>query len=409
MKIASAILIVMLAILAACNSKTTPPEPQPPLAIISPANGATLTDPTVIQARPGPGYTYTSVGFFIDSTLVGTDSLAPYSYVWNIYAYPSNSTHAISAEGYTAGPSYSSDIITVRVEYTSGFSFVATYHPIFQQAAGVTTYQYLMFLSTGDAGLEVIDISDIFTPAFLSRFDTPGQALHAQASPPYVLVADRDQGVQRADFSDPDSLVGQGRFSSGNFANDVAVSNDIAFVAENGGMSVLDLSHADTLISLSRLGTQDILKAVAARGDTAFVVGDDKFYIVDCTHPGAADIVGTYGNSIAGKDVAVVDTFAFIADTPDGILALSIADPTRPRFLARFNVGQLMTTVGATNGTLFAGAEGHGVYALEYSIPDTLMLLDHFNQTDQTREVHFQWPYVFVAATNNVYILRFIR
>jgi hypothetical protein len=120
-------------------------------------------------------------------------------------------------------------------------------------------------------------------------------------------------------------------------------------------------------------------------------------------------MVGLYNNLSQGKGVAVADTFAFIANGSDGVIALSIADPTNPRFLARFNPGQVMTTVAAGNGFLFAGSYSNMVYALDYtSQPDTITVVDNFNVGNLVEEIAFNSNYLYVAANTDVDILRFV-
>jgi hypothetical protein len=107
--------------------------------------------------------------------------------------------------------------------------------------------------------------------------------------------------------------------------------------------------------------------------------------------------------------VAVTDTFAFIADDFEGVIALSIADPSSPRFLARYAVEQAVSTVDTGDSTLFIGTLAEGVFALDYSQPDTLRLIDQFVTQDRVWQVHSAPPYLYAATSRGVSILRFVR
>ena len=404
-------IILTMALLVGCGGVSTEPGDPIPIKISSPGNNSTLTDPATITAAAGQGYTYSRVDFYIDSDSVWTDISSPYQYYWNVYVYTGSSQHSIYAVGYTADSSYTSAIVNVNVSFTSGFAFVSAYVPGSYAAYGISNYLNVLFAATGPSGLELIDITDKASPGYISRYDSPGLAIKSAVSYPYVFIADGDQGVTRADFSNPDSLIPRGVYTSQAAANDVSVSGNYLFVAENDGVSVLGYSNPTDMNFISKVSMagQDQPQFVAARGDTAFVAALDKFYIIDCTNPAAPQIVSTYATAGQANCVAVDGDLAFIADGPEGVFTLSIADPTSPVEVARYSTGQNITAVDAGNSTLFAGGSSGGIYALDYSQPDTLTLADQFDTGNTIWQLCFKPPFLYVATSGNVNILRYFR
>jgi hypothetical protein len=404
---------VGLALLVSCdgNKSSSPPVEVVPIMIASPDNGATLFDSQYIVAVVGSGYSFVEIEFYIDNQLVVTDSTYPYQYSWNIFVYDPDIIHPIYAVGVTAEDStYMSDVVLVTIDFAQGFSIAGSYQPGSQNAVGVVNYYNVLFVSLGDAGLEMLDVRDKVNPAFLARYDTPGQALHADVLFPNVFIADRSQGVTAADFSDVDSIMFSDAFSTQSFSNDVAVSEHFLFIAENDGLSIVEFDTDNQFNFLGRLGLpQDILNYVVARHDTAFVAGNNAFYIIDCTLPGAPDLLGRYNSVNQAQAVAVADTFAFIAYGSGGLLALSIAEPTSPVPLAAFTSGENMVAVDAGDGMLFAGANNGSVYALSYSTPGLLNQLDQITAANLLEEIDYDSNYLYVAAHTNVDILRFVR
>jgi hypothetical protein len=407
MKITSLILLTVLLALIACTNSTTQPTPGAPIFISSPANGAVLHDSPMIMAVSGNGTTFDRVVFLIDSDSVATDTIAPYVYQWSIFRYTSGSTHVLYAVGFRGDSTFISEHVTVTVQFSTGFSIVSVYRPSSMHAVGITNYGNALFISNAEIGLEMLDITNKALPTFLSEFNTPGQALHSDISFPYVFIADRDGGVESALFANVDSISPRYHYNTQSLAISVAASENYLFVAENDGLAVLSLPN---LTAFSRLAfSQDLLKYIVARHDTAFIVGDNSFHIVDCTTPASPNIVSTYNNLNLARAVAIADTFAFIANGTDGVIALSIAHPASPRFLARFNPGLIMTSVSAGDGTLFAGANTGVVYALDYiTTPGSIQILDQVNINALIEDIHYQAYYVYVAATSNVNILRFV-
>lgn len=403
-------IFLILPLLFGCDGDNgTEPSDPTPIRITSPSNNATLEDPVTIVAAAGSGYSFTQVDFYIDGDSVWSDNSAPYQYYWNIFAYANNSQHTVFAIGHAADTSHTSATITVDIVITIGFSFLSAYVPNSLQAFGVVNYQNVLFVSTGPEGLEVLDISNKASPQYISRYDSPGQAMKADVVYPYVFIADFGGGVSRAIFTDLDSLVYRGIYTTQALANDVAVSDNYLFVAENDGFSIVDFSDPSSMEFINKVSFEDQPQYVVARGDTAFIAALEKFYIVDCTIPTSPQILSAFATDGLARSVAVIDTFAFIADGPEGVSVLSIQDPTNPTEVSRYAIGQQINAVAAGDSTLFAGGLAGGVYALDYSVADTLRLIDQFDSGYSVHELHFDFPYLYVATSGKVDILRFVR
>lgn len=410
MRLRFAAIFLILPLLFGCDGDnvTEPPEPTP-IRITSPSNNSTLEDPVTVVATAGSGYSFARVDFYIDGDSVWSDNSAPYQYYWNIFVYPNNSQHTVHAIGHAADTSHTSAAITVNVVITRGFSFLSAYVPNSLQAFGVVNYLDVLFVSTGPDGLEVLDITNKASPRYLSRYDSPGQALKADLVYPYVFIADYSEGITRAIFTDLDSLVQRGIYTTQALANDVAVSENYLFVAENDGFSIVDFSDPNSMNFINKVPFEDQPQYVVARGDTAFIAALEKFYIIDCTIPTSPQILSFFATDGLARSVAVIDTFAFIADGPEGVSVLSINDPTDPVEVARYATGEQINAIAAGDSTLFAGGLAGGVYALDYSVGDTLRLIDQLDSGYSVHELHFDFPYLYVATNGKVDILRFVR
>jgi len=95
----------------------------------------------------------------------------------------------------------------------------------------------------------------------------------------------------------------------------------------------------------------------------------------------------------------------------EGVIALSISDPANPEYLARFDVGQAaVSTVEATDSTVFIGTFSGDIIALDYTQADTLRAIDNLVIQDANiNQLHFDYPYLYAATSSGVSILRFIR
>jgi len=92
----------------------------PTVSITAPTNGATVSGTTTISATASDNVGVTSVGFYIDSSLVSTDTASPYSYSWITTGYTDGS-HSIYAKAYdAAGNVGTSSTVTVTVSNGGG-------------------------------------------------------------------------------------------------------------------------------------------------------------------------------------------------------------------------------------------------------------------------------------------------
>jgi hypothetical protein len=228
---------------------------------------------------------------------------------------------------------------------------------------------------------------------------------------PNLYIADRTGGVIRADFSDPDSLMENGLYNIQVQANDVAVSGSLVFVADQNGLIILDNSFPDSLASIYRSSVFNQSNYVVARNDTAFLTNIEHMHIINASDPLSPEVVFSYQTQGHARGVAVIDSFAFIADGVEGVIALSISDPSNPAFLARYDVGQaVVSTVEATDSTVFIGTFSGDILALDYTQADTLRAMDNLIIQDvNINQLYFDHPYLFAATSESVTILRFIR
>jgi len=410
MKVITALATVALLFVFACDDNPTEPEDNIPIRITAPADGAVLLNPVTIIARTGRDFGIDEVDFYIDDVLISTDGTAPYEYYWNIFGYENNSGHEIYAVGRSSDSSYTSTTVCVTISLEDGLSFVSTYRPNSGQAFGVVNYQNVLFVATGEGGVEVLDIVDKTAPEYLSRFESAGQALKVDAQYPDLFVADLSGGVIRADFSDPDSLIENGLYNVQVQANDVAAFGDLVFVADQNGLIILDNSFPDSLAYIYRSSIFNQSNYVVARNDTAFLTNIEYLHIVNASDPLSPEVVFSYPTQGSARGVAVIDSFAFIADGVEGVIALSISDPTNPAFLARYDAGEaVVSTVEATDSTVFIGTFSGDIVALDYTQADTLRALDNFVTSVGINQLHFDHPYLYAATSESVTILRFIR
>jgi hypothetical protein len=117
---------------------TTPPS----TSITSPAGGATLSGTATISANASDNVGVSRVEFYAGSTLLGTDTTAPYSYAWNT-TNVANGTYLLTSRAFdAAGNSANSAAVSVTVSNTTGSCSISEQlllNPGFEGSSGWTT------------------------------------------------------------------------------------------------------------------------------------------------------------------------------------------------------------------------------------------------------------------------------
>src|SRR3989344_5769691 len=101
------------------NQGTPTPSPTtdttaPTVSLTTPANGATVSGTTTISATASDSVGVTSVEFYVDSVLKGTDTISPYTFSWDTTT-AANGAHTIAAAARDAAGNTKTSSIIVNV------------------------------------------------------------------------------------------------------------------------------------------------------------------------------------------------------------------------------------------------------------------------------------------------------
>ncbi len=268
------------------------------------------------------------------------------------------------------------------------------------------THAFVTVYGAQHNGLEVMDLADPANPKPVGSVATPGAANKVVVEGALAYVADSQAGLQIIDVADPSHPAVIGSVATGSNAYDVAVKGVHAYVAANvAGLQIVDVSdpaqpavigglsfspytcHAvavgdflvyaiaqNAALQASALllvevadpaaprvvGTAHLVGAaygVTVAGDLAYVNGSGGLRIVDVSDPHAPVIIGTADSSPLGLQTALSGAIAFLSNSYDGLQAVDVADPTRPKVLF------VQPMPGAT---FEAAVLDHYLYAADY-------------------------------------------
>ena len=221
---------------------------------------------------------------------------------------------------------------------TAPFIVVNSSFPTTGSAVGVTISGPLAYVSTDSGRVHLFSVFGFFGAGFV---DMPNSVNSVVASGDYAFVGVKNVGMQVIDISDPFSpfiVVGATVNNSTLGAFNVAVSGDLAFMTDgNAGLQVIDISDPTAPFLIDTVAT-GFTAQVRTSGDLVFAgAGFDGMSVVsasDQTGPffvvGTVDAVtppGTPGG-LGGytTDIAISGNLAFMTDYYAGLVVIELSD-----------------------------------------------------------------------------------
>ncbi len=198
------------------------------------------------------------------------------------------------------------------------------------------------YLADGASGLQVIDVSKPSLPRLRGKVDTEGRAYDVALAGSWVYVAG-DRDLAAIDVTDPDAPVLTGTAPTPDYARSVSVADGRAIVAINSGILTFDLSSPGEPIQTGWFGVPQTVAAAAA-GSLIYVANNSIWggiNVIDMTHPTSPPEIGL-AEAYGAMTVGLEGTHAVLGAgyLPLGDLVLfDVADPGAPTVLGSTRTG----------------------------------------------------------------------
>ncbi len=196
----------------------------------------------------------------------------------------------------------------------------------------------LVYLADRGDGLEILNISDPTNPVFLTQVDTGGFAWGLQVSGNLAYVADNNLGLKIINISNPLDPTIIGNFSFLNCKSVNVINDKIAYVsAGRDGMMTIDVNDPTNCTLISSFSNLTNPWGLFVEDNVGYIADmTDGFKIVDVSDSDNPIQLVHLGDSRACLDVQIVDSMAFISEWRNGLEILDISDPSHPIELIQY-------------------------------------------------------------------------
>jgi len=246
-----------------------------------------------------------------------------------------------------------------------------------------------VFLAAASAGVQIVDVSNPSLPSLVSSYATEMPAIDAQLSADgnLLFIAEGTSNVvggvvEIVDVSDPFSPAKTGRIATADFAAAIAVSGGHAYVAaKTAGLLVLDVSNPASPALAGWIATPGYARGVTVDGSLVYVADwQIDLQIVDVSNPSSPKLLGSYDTPESGSSqyradsVSVGAGFAAVAltekTTVSGVLELlDVSNPAAPKLLGSVKTSGQATGVTIAGALVLVAAGKQGLVVVDASNP----------------------------------------
>jgi hypothetical protein len=265
------------------------------------------------------------------------------------------------------------------------------------QVMGLFYLDGLLYVADGREGLRVISAANPAYPVEIGSCDTPGMAMGVMVSGSYAYVADMEGGLRVISVSDPTNPAEEGSYVNDhvNLAKDVDVEGSYAYVTGGGGFTVISLSDPGDPVEVGFHYLPGLRLDVS--GSCAYVAINGALAVISIEDPTDPEELGRC-DDIFGVDVAVQDSFAYVAGLLDGMGVVSISDPANP-VLVGIRYMSWAEAVAIEGSHVNVACDSYGLVLTTVEDPVNPVITGTFDEVPGwTQKLEANGPYVYIVS-----------
>jgi len=245
------------------------------------------------------------------------------------------------------------------------------------------------FLTAGDDGLRILDLSDPAAPREVGAYRPPGATYYVAVEGNYAYLTARPSpglgphvptGLRIVDISSPARPIEVG-FATSELPVGVLAGGGYAYLADLSGLRILDISNPSRP---SQLGFVPMPNSLGEFGVT-MALGDGVLYmaagpyglrIIDVSDPAAPRMLASHQVGLrfaccseSATGVALAGSYAYVSDRHNGLRVVDVTNPMNPTEVASIPGMEAAYTVAVTDRYAFVVAGRSGLLGIDISEP----------------------------------------
>ncbi|MGB3907975.1 MAG: disaggregatase related repeat-containing protein [Methanomethylovorans sp.] len=188
---------------------------------------------------------------------------------------------------------------------------------------------------------------------------------------------------------------------------DIAITNNHAYLANSeNGLMIIDITDPLSPVLVGSCDTSGYANSVAISGNYAYVAdGNSGLVIIDITNSSAPTVTGTYFDDPAFV-VAVSGNYAYVSDAWNGISIVNIIDPAAPTLAGDFDTnGSFVQDIAVSGNYAYLANAFDGLLIVDISDPGKPTLINKYDETYCTYSVTLYGDHAYVSGGTYIDIL----
>lgn len=180
------------------------------------------------------------------------------------------------------------------------------------------------YVSLGDEGVAVVDISNPQAPYLISRINTAGDAYHLAKASDYLFVADWSNGLAIINIADKSAPFIVNTLPTRGYANGVFVDGETVYIADGpNGVTIVNAAVPEDARIIGIFNTEDWSGNLAIVDGRLYVASSSRLYVLDVSKPSLPKLVTSYKTIGSANALLVRDGIIYVLEEGAGLITLS--------------------------------------------------------------------------------------
>lgn len=256
------------------------------------------------------------------------------------------------------------------------------------------------YIAEGDYGLQIIDISDTAHPKSITVFNTnTRKPIGIAISGNIAYLADKN-GMQVVDISNPVSPTHLAVVDITNNVNDIAIQGNYAYLATASvGLKIIDISFPASPQEISSLFYPGAIQNISVNGDYTYLATDTLgLRIVNISSPSNPQEEGYYPAPNKIKGVMVKDSHAYVAMDNAGLRILDISNKSHLTQVGLCQVINLAGHLVVKDAYAYVAGWTYGLQVIDLSNPARPVMVGVYTTLTNIVDIAIKDTYAYLAA-----------
>jgi hypothetical protein len=261
------------------------------------------------------------------------------------------------------------------------------------------------YIAEWNSGLKAVDVSSISNPTLAGGFTTSGAIRDIAVKDGYGYAAGSrwqagNAGMQIVDLSDSSHPAEVTELLlPGPEIADIEIHGNYAYVADLfEGMQIVEISDQSSPTIIGSYPTPDHCLDIEISGSLAFTANDLMgLEILNITNPETPELIGSFPVSGSVTSLAVKDEYLFLYELGQGMIILNISDPENPSQIGNLEFAGIVRDIKIRDDYAFIANETEGLMVVNIFNPDNPVLIDNPAIPEKPVSIHLNGNYAYIT------------